>query len=164
MPQYSPTQIENMTIDGKKKSKISEPVGGKGEGTLVFKQQKSDVEAYYRYRDNGEDTTLFIGRYSRLGKTGLKLNEIRDKAREYARLRREIAPVDLKDHLKFEEARRLQEMEEQKRQAAIEASHGTLEDLCALYAASLHRRKASSARDVVWPAAEVLLCLFWQSS
>lgn len=148
MPQYSPTQIENMTIDGKKKSKISEPVGGKGEGTLVFKQQKSDVEAYYRYRDNGEDTTLFIGRYSRLGKTGLKLNEIRDKAREYARIRREIAPVDLKDHLKFEEARRLQEMEEQKRQAAIEASHGTLEDLCALYAASLHRRKASSARDV----------------
>lgn len=47
MPQYSPTQIENMTIDGKKKSKISEPVGGKGEGTLVYKQQKSDVEAYY---------------------------------------------------------------------------------------------------------------------
>ena len=92
MPQYSPTQIENMTIDGKKKSKISEPVGGKGEGTLVFKQQKSDVEAYYRYRDNGEDTTLFIGRYSRLGKTGLKLNEIRDKAREYARIRREIGP------------------------------------------------------------------------
>ncbi|MBO9482289.1 MULTISPECIES: hypothetical protein [Gammaproteobacteria] len=78
----TPSYYGAINIEGKKKSKISEPVGGKGEGTLVYKQQKSNVEAYYRYRDNNKDTLLFIGRYSRLGKTGLKLNEIRDKARE----------------------------------------------------------------------------------
>ena len=148
MPKYSPVQIENMTINGEKRSKISEPVGGKGDGTLVFKKQKSAVEAYFRYRDGAKDSTLFIGRYSKAGKEGFTLTEIRDKAREYARLRREIAPVDLKEHLKLEEARRLKEVAEQKRQAEIEASRGTLEDLCNLYVASLYRRQAASARDV----------------
>ncbi len=148
MGHYTPTQIDNMSVDGVKKTKLSEPVGARGDGTLIFKKQQGAVEAYYRYRDGKSDSTLLIGRYSRTGKTGLTATEIRDKARSYARLRKEIAPIDLKEHLKLEEVRRLHEMEEQKRQAEIEASSGTLEDLCNLYTASLYRRNAASARDV----------------
>lgn len=42
----------------------------------------------------------------------------------------------------------MQEIEEQKRQAEIEDSRGTLEDLCQSYVGSLYRRQAVSARDV----------------
>ena len=61
---------------------------------------------------------------------------------------RDIAPVDLKEHLELEQAERLRKLEVQKLQAKAEASRGTLEDLCRSYIGSLYRREAASARDV----------------
>ena len=60
---------------------MTEPVGGKDDGSLIFKQQKGNVEAYYRYRSKAySERTIFISRYSRIGNNGLKLDAIREKA------------------------------------------------------------------------------------
>ena len=148
MTRYSPLQIENMSVDGRKKTKLSEPVGGRGDGTLLFKRQGQDVEAYYRYRSKGSDTTIAIGRYSRTGKSGFSLPEIRDKARDLARLKKDIAPADLKDHLELQKRKRLRQQQADKKQAEIEAAHGTFADLCKSYVNNLYRREAPSAKDV----------------
>ncbi|WOG27884.1 integrase family protein [Endozoicomonas sp. 8E] len=148
MTQYSPKQIENMMVNGQKKAKLSEPLGGRGEGTLIFKQQGQEVEAYYRYRHQGKDRTLAIGRYGQAAKVGMTLPEIRDKARELARLKKEIAPVDLKEYLELDQLERLRQQEAQKKQAEMEAKLGSLKDLCESYVASLERRSAASSRDV----------------
>ena len=146
--QYSPKEIEHLTVNGEKKDKLCEPVGNRGDGSIIYKQQCTEVEAYYRYRNKGKDRTIFIGQYVPFGKKGYNLTQIRDKAREYARLRKEIAPADLKEYLELEQARKEQEIADQKKQAEIEASKGTLEELCQSYVGSLKRRNASSAKDV----------------
>ncbi|WP_257252755.1 hypothetical protein [Endozoicomonas sp. SESOKO3] len=137
-----------MTVDGESKTKITEAVGGRGDGALIFKRQRVTVEAFYRYRTKGKDRLIFISHYGRNARNGYSLPDIREKAREYARLKKEVAPVDLKEHLEVVKAERQRKQEVLKRETAIEASRGSLEDLCRSYIGSLQRRKAPSAKDV----------------
>ena len=154
---YSPKEIEHLTVDEVKKDKLCEPVGSRGDGSIIYKQQCTEVEAYYRYRNKGKDRTIFISQYVPAGKKGYNLTQIREKAREYARLRKEIAPADLKEYLELEDARKKQEIADRKKQAAIEASKGTLEELCQSYVGSLKRRKASSSKGYEFHRNEKLL-------
>ena len=56
------TEILNMKVAGKRFTKLSEPVEGRGNGTIVYKKPDKVVEAYYRYRNEGRDRMIFIGR------------------------------------------------------------------------------------------------------
>ena len=147
MRRYKPTEIENMIVDGKRKTKISEQVDGRDDGTIVFKKQSDSVAVYYRYRSNGSDKTIFICRYGR-NQGGYSLSEIREIGRDYARIKREIAPVDLKEHLALVELEKERAREAQRLKQEAEDRLGSLEDLCRAYVASLFRREAKSARDV----------------
>ena len=146
---YTPAEIQNMTVDGKTRKKISEPVEGRGNGTIVFKKQSQLVESYYRYRHQNSDRMLFIGRLkaTRNG-PGYTLPELRDKARKLARIRRDINPLDLKEHLELEEKERVRAADIKKQQEAIEDSRGTFKDLIDFYITSLYEKGASSARGV----------------
>lgn len=89
---YTPVEIQNMTVEGISRKKISEPVEGRGNGTIVYKKQAKLVEAYYRYRHQDNDRMLFIGRFkARRNGPGYTLPELREKARALARVLREVA-------------------------------------------------------------------------
>lgn len=147
MRRFKPTEIENMIVDGKRKSKISEQVDGRDDGTIVFKKQGDSIAVYYRYRSNGSDKTIFICRYGR-NQSGYNLSEIREIGRGYARTKREIAPVDLKEYLAQIELEKERAREAQRLQEEAENCLGSLEDLCRAYVWSLFRKEAASARDV----------------
>ena len=136
-----------MVVDGKRKTKISEQVDGRDDGTIVYKKQKDAVAVYYRYRSSGSDKLIFICRYGR-NQGGYNLSEIREIGRGYARTKREVAPVDLKEHLELVELEKKRAAEALRSQQEAENRLGSLKDLCLAYVGSLFRREAKSARDV----------------
>ena len=147
MRRYKPTEIENMVVDNKRKTKISEQVDGRDDGTIVYKKQGDAVAVYYRYRSNGSDKTIFICRYGR-NQGGYTLSEIREIGRGYARTKREVAPVGLKEHLEQVELEKERAREALRLEQEAENRLGSLEDLCRAYVGSLFRKEAASARDV----------------
>ena len=105
----------------------------KGEGRLIVRVLPSGVkEFFFRYRPNGEDKTVALGRYDHAGRNGLTLADLRDQAHEKRALQRSTG--DVKEHLKAE-ARRLE----------IEARQGTFRQLIAAYVDSLRTAKKTSA-------------------
>ncbi|OQX36396.1 MAG: hypothetical protein B0D91_09100 [Oceanospirillales bacterium LUC14_002_19_P2] len=131
------------------KGKVSEPVGSRGDGNVVFWRRASgSIEAYYRYRNKGSDTLVKIGQYklTRDG-GGYTLAECRDKAFELARIRREVAG-DLKEHLEAQAVIQQREQQENKTRVEEEAKRGTLKDLCESYVANLERQGRKSTRNV----------------
>ena len=131
------------------KNKVSEPVGSRGDGALMFWRRPSGViEAYYRYRTKGKESLVKIGQYktTRSGH-GYTLAECRDKAQDLATTRRECVG-DLKEYLESQALQYQQEQKELEQQAEQKALQGTLKELCDNYIASLVRQKKKSVRTV----------------
>ena len=77
----------------------------KGDGRLIVRVQPSGTkEAFYRYRANGLDRTVSLGRYNGKGQNGKTLRELRATAKKYRRLQDETG--DVKEHLRAERRRR----------------------------------------------------------
>ena len=128
--------------------KLSESVGGRGDGALLFEKRKSGtIEVYYRYKHQGKDSKVKIGQYkaTRDGH-GYTLAECRDKAQDIAIMRRE-AGGDLKAFLDEKELKQKQLETERKQKEQIEAAKGTLSDLLNSYVASLERQGKPTAKD-----------------
>ena len=131
------------------KYKLSEPVGGRGDGALLLEKRKSGtVEVYYRYKYQGKETKVKIGQYNttRDG-NGYSLAECRDKVQELARTRRECSG-DLKEHLTGQKREQERIRVEQRKKSELEALQGTLKELCENYVATLARQGKKSAGQV----------------
>lgn len=108
----------------------------KGEGRLIARVLPSGVkEFFYRYRPNGEDKTLALGRYDQTGRNGKTLAGIRKTLRENRDLQRDTG--DVKEH-RAQEARK----------EDVAARRGSLEQLLAAYVAYLRAEKREGARQV----------------
>ena len=142
MGRLTDLQLKNL------KGKASESVGGRGDGTLLFRRRPSgSVEVYYRYRLSGQDSHIKLGAYklTRDGH-GYTLAECRDKAQELAKIRRECG-CDLKDYLDAEQQRVEQQQQEDKRLHELEASRGTFADLMEAYLQDQKRQEKSSVKQ-----------------
>ena len=131
------------------KNKVSEPIGSRGDGALMFWRRPSGViEAYYRYRTKGKESLVKIGPYkaTRSGH-GYTLAECRDKAQELATIRRECVG-DLKEHIQAEEQQHQEQQKALQNKLEREALQGTLQELCGNYIASLERQNKKSVRTV----------------
>ena len=100
---------------------------GRGRGALLFRKVGATTIGYYCYMLNQKRRFIKLGTYSPARKktAGFTLQELRDKALDMSRLKQEVEPEDLKQHLGRVRLEREQAEIERKRQAAIEASHGT---------------------------------------
>ncbi len=109
----------------------------KGEGRLVVRVLPSGIkEFFYRYRADGEDKTVSLGRYDPKGRNGKTLAEVRKAVADVRRLQRDTG--DVKEHLRAED-----------RRAEIEARRGSLRQLLAAYVQSLRAAGKPSAEQVV---------------
>lgn len=142
MAKLTPLALKNI------KYRLTEAVGSRGDGTLLFELRKSGaVESYYLYRHEGKERKVKIGPYktTRTGH-GYSLADCREKAQKFAITRREIGG-DLKAYLEAEEIKLAQLEEERKKQEEIEASKGTLADLLEAYTGQLERQGKPTAKD-----------------
>ena len=131
------------------KHKLSESVGGRGDGALLFEKRSSGmIEAYYRYKHAGKESRIKIGQYKKTRDGhGYTLAECRDKAQDMARSRRECGG-DLKTYLQDRDRERERKQSEKRQREQLEALQGTLSDLCKGYVASLHRKERKTADQV----------------
>src|SRR6267143_5644557 len=105
----------------------------KGEGRLNVRVLPSgSKEFFYRYRVNGNDRMLALGRFDPRGKTGVTLAQVRETLKATRTLQRETG--DVKAHQRSQE-----------RRAEIEARKGTLRQLLAAYVQSLRDANKPSA-------------------
>ncbi|WP_211825309.1 tyrosine-type recombinase/integrase [Kistimonas asteriae] len=139
--------LQPKDLDNLKKT-ASEPVGGRGDGQLLFKRVASgSVEAYYRYRHQGKESRIKIGLYrptNRRKAYGYSLSELREKARTLARTKEEQGG-DLKAYLLAREQERQQQEIERQRKLEAEASKGTFTDLIHSYLQDQERLGKESA-------------------
>ena len=121
---------------------------GRGRGTLLIKRSGSTTTGYYCYLHESKRKLIKLGAYSapRAKVSGYSLQELRDKALNLSRTKQEVAPQDLKEYLIQQDQQQIFKLEEAKRKAEIEASRGTLQELCDAYIASLERKKSPSKR------------------
>ncbi len=150
LKQYTPAERREKHL----KNKVSEPVGSRGDGMLLCRKRESGiVEAYYRFKYQGEDQAEKLGQYklTRDG-YGFTLKELRDKAFRLAMMRRECGG-DLKSYLAAERLKQEQTQAEAKRKAEAEASRGTFADLLEAYVGDMRKRQCESS-DEAWRALE----------
>lgn len=142
MAQLTPFQLDNI------KYRLSEKVGGRGDGTLLFEKRSSGaVEAYFKYKHQGKEIKVKIGRYKTTRDShGYKLSECRVKARELSDLKRE-AGGDLKAHLEALGRKREQELLEEKQRLEAEALKGSFTELINAYVEDQERQGKSSAHQ-----------------
>lgn len=111
----------------------------KGEGRLMVRVSPAVdgpiKEFFYRYRVNGGDTLLALGRYDSTGKNGHTLAAIRATLRKRRDLQRETG--DVKEHL-----------EAQDRKKDVERRRGSFGQLLDAYTASLRAAGKPSAEEV----------------
>ncbi|WP_263081275.1 integrase family protein [Endozoicomonas sp. Mp262] len=142
MSRLTPVLIKHM------KYRLTEKVGSRGDGTLLFEKRNSGtIEAYYRYTHQGKEAKIKIGQYqtARDGH-GYSLAECRNKAQNLARLRRECGE-DLKTYLTAQETIREQQQAEEKRRQAIEASRGSFKELIDAYVSDQEQQEKESANQ-----------------
>ncbi len=152
MSQLKDADVKNMKPGSKSKVESL----GKSRGALVFRKVADTTTGYYRYWKGKQSIFIKLGVYKATSKSaGFTLAQLREKALELAATRQQIAPQDLKEYLGQKEAGRKQAAEEQQRHEEIEASQGTLEDLCLSYTEHLRRRGVDAARK-----AEVLFTTY----
>ena len=119
----------------------------RGAGALMIRKRGNSYLAFYRYWKGKKKVMVPVGGYKATSKaTGFTLAQLREKALKLSIIRQEVAPQDLKEYLELQELQRQQTAEEQRRQAEIEASRGTLKELCTAYISSLERRNSTSKR------------------
>lgn len=122
---------------------------GHGNGTMLFWRERGTIQCYYRYYSGNKPTLIHIGPFkeSKAG-AGCKLQECREKANGFAKIKREIGKQDLKQHLEMEtDKARLTQIEAQ-RQKEIEATRGSLADLIKAYIQQLERDGKDSVKEV----------------
>lgn len=108
----------------------------RGEGRLLVRVLPSGVkECFYRYRTDGKDKTLALGRYDQRGTTGKTLADIRAACRVKRKLQEQTG--DIKEHL-----------EAQKRIREINRRKGSLGQLLDAYIESLAAANKPSADQV----------------
>jgi len=127
-----------------KGKQVSERLGGRGSGALVFKVRSEAVgEFYFKYNDGTNRKLTKLGNF-KASKTmaGLSLVEARDKAHELSKIYREDKDVKgvLEDKAQVQEAAR-QEREAKKAQ-------GTFEQLIESYVNQMHAAGKASATEV----------------
>ena len=142
MKKLTDTEVKNLSS-----SELRESLG-RGRGTLLVKHSGQTTTGYYCYLHNKKRRLVKLGTYRapREKVSGYSLQELRDKALDFSKVKQEIAPQDLKEHLELQELDRQHKAETDRRQAEIEANRGTLQELCEAYIASLERRGADSKR------------------
>jgi integrase len=92
-------------------------------------------EFFYRYRANGQDKTVSLGRYDGAGRNGFTLAGVRERAHDIRALQRSTG--DVKEHLRAEQ-----------RQREIDARQGSFRQLLAVYVAGLRGAGKPSADNV----------------
>lgn len=114
----------------------TESIPGRGTGSIYFERRLSGVlEAYYRRRDAGKSQKIKIGAYRATHRAaGLALVDIRERARELAKIALEHGDVkaylaEQEAQAKKLEAERQAKQAESERNATLEASRGSLADL-----------------------------------
>ena len=108
----------------------------RGEGRLIVRVLPSGTrEFFYRYRTQGQDQTLALGRYDQTGNNGKTLAGIRKALRESRELQRITG--DVKAHLAA-----------QARKRDVEARRGSFEQLLGAYVAYLRAEGRPSADQV----------------
>lgn len=108
----------------------------KGEGRLTIRVLPNGVkEFFYRYRTNGRDKMLALGRYDFTGNNGKTLAEVRKLLRE----KRDIQECtgDVKEHLRALERKR-----------AMLNRHGTFGELMSAYVDALEAAKKPTTRAI----------------
>ncbi len=121
---------------------------GRGRGSLLFRCSGITTIGYYCYLHEKKRSLIKLGTYraGREKKSGFSLQELRDKALDYSRLRQEIVPQDIKIFLTLKEEERKQKEQTEKQKAEIEATQGSVKELCDAYVASLRRRNADASK------------------
>lgn len=108
----------------------------KGEGRLLVRVLPSGVrECFYRYRADGKDKTIALGRYDQRGTNGKTLAEIRAAYRGTRKLQEQTG--DVKEHLQAQERAR-----------EIERRQGSFGQLLDAYVAALEAAGKPSAAQV----------------
>lgn len=114
----------------------TESLPGRGSGSIYFERRASGaIEAYYRRRDGGKAQKSKLGVYRLTHRSvGLTLAELRDKARDLARIAAEhgdvkayLAEQDAQAEIQKAERQRL--LAEAERRQQIEVARGSLADL-----------------------------------
>lgn len=114
----------------------TESLPGRGTGSIYFERRASGVlEGYYRRRDAGKAQKLKLGAYRTTHRaTGLTLTEMREKARELARIAADHG--DVKAYMSVQRAQaealelaRQRQCSEAERLSNLEAARGSLADL-----------------------------------
>ena len=128
MAKLSVLELKNL------KKRLTEKVGGRGDGALLFEKRKSGiVEAYYRFKFEDKDSTIKLGNYALTNDSaGYSLAECRDKAQDLARLRR-LHGGDLKGYLEAEKRKQEQQKLEEQQRQEMEARKGSFADLMDAY-------------------------------
>ena len=112
------------------KKRLTEKVGGRGDGALLFEKRKSGtIEAYYRYKFQDKDSTIKLGNCTLTNNgAGFTLAECRDKTQDLSRLCRQCGG-DLKGYLEAEERKKEQQKLEEQQRQEMEARKGSFADL-----------------------------------
>lgn len=123
-------------------TKASEKIGGRGEGALLVQGKGGRAHAFYRYTHGSERHLLSIGVLD----ADISLKEARERAREYAAVRRDHP--DLKTWLAVEAERERLALQAAQRQLEAETRKATLADLVRDYLDHLERQGKPSAKEV----------------
>ncbi|WP_299734836.1 hypothetical protein [uncultured Endozoicomonas sp.] len=115
-------------------SKLSERIGGRGDGSLLFiRRESGTIEAYYRYKHLGKEVKVKLGHFqSNDGSLSKVLDYCREKSRDLSRLRRQCGG-DLKGYLEDKERKQEQQKLEEQQRLEMEARKGSFSDLMESY-------------------------------
>jgi integrase len=121
--------------------------GNRGEGRLLIKVHPSGLkEFFYRYRLNGQDKTIKLGRYRQNPNDGgVSLREARDKVAALIRLHKDVG--DVKAHQQEERRKSEEAAEKERRMQELEARRGTLTQLLDGYVNALEQAGKVSAKE-----------------
>lgn len=105
---------------------------GRGNGSILFKKRKFNIEAYYVYSYNKTEPLIKLGNYKHASLPGMSAKEIRDKAKKHSELREEHP--DLKGYLEYIEQQKI--IEEK-----IHSSTGNFKEMLDIYTQSLSNKR-----------------------
>lgn len=123
--------------DGKQKRESL----GRNNGALIFRREGKTVTAYYRYWRGKKSVFIKLDNYKMTPKSAGKTSaQLRDQALDMVVLRKEVAPLDLKEYLQDQQAEQLKQQEAKRIMQQSEARKGSFHDLMEFYAETLKKR------------------------